>query len=229
MFLPLYDGAPMRFLRRPVVNYALIALNILVFLAMSQGLLGDTDRLDLALGAIPAVMFDHSTLAKGLALVPEPATLLTSLFVHANLAHISGNMLFLWVFGDNVEDAMGSVRYLAFYLLCGMAGALMYCVADTTSEAPLIGASGAISGVVAAYLILYPRMKVFGLVLNILPLRLPAIWCMGAWIVVQIISALGNDQSGVGFWAHVGGLGCGALLTPFLHRPAAPLFSSREA
>ncbi len=228
MFLPLYDGAPMRFLRRPVVNYSLIALNAVVFGLMASGVVGDTDRLDLALGTIPAVLFDYSALAKGIGLVPEPVTLLTSLFVHANIAHIGGNMLFLWVFGDNVEDAMGSGKYLAFYLLCGVAGSLAYSVADPTSTAPLIGASGAISGVVAAYLMLYPSMRVFGLVMNILPLRLPAAWCLGAWIALQVVSALTNGDSSVGFWAHVGGICCGAVLTPIFHRAGAPLFSSRE-
>ena len=229
MFLPLYDGAPLRFLRRPVVNYALIATNFLIFFLMTAGAFGDADRIDLALGAIPAVLFDHSALAKGIALVPAPLTLLTGLFIHANFAHIAGNMLFLWVFGDNVEDAMGSSRYLAFYLTCGVVGALVYGLMDQTSQAPLIGASGAISGVVTAYLVLYPRMRVFGLVLNILPLRLPAVWCLGGWIALQVVSALTNQGSNVGFWAHVGGIACGALLTPFLHRPAAPLFDQRRS
>ena len=229
MFMPLYDGAPMVFLRQPIVNYSLIALNIAVFLAMNAGLFGDVERLDLALGAIPAVVVGHSSLAKGLGLVPEPLTLLTGLFIHAGWAHLIGNMLFLWVFGDNVEDAMGSARYLAFYLACGIAGCLSYCVLDSTSEAPLIGASGAISGVVVAYMILYPRIRVLGLVLNILPLRLPALWCLGAWIATQLMSALVAPRGDVGFWAHVGGIACGAALTPLLHRAAAPLFSSRRA
>ncbi len=229
MFLPLHDGAPMRFLRRPIVNFALIGLNVLVFLLMSAGVLGDTERIDLALGTIPAVLFDHSTLAKGLAIVPEPLTLLTSPFIHGSFGHIAGNMLFLWVFGDNVEDAMGSLRYLGFYFACGVAGALAFCLADPTSQAPLIGASGAISGVVVAYLILYPRIRVLGLVLNIIPLRVPAIWCLGGWIALQVVSALTTEHSEVGFWAHVGGVVCGAALTPLLHRAAAPLFSQRRA
>jgi membrane associated rhomboid family serine protease len=175
------------------------------------------------------VLLDHASLAKGLALIPEPLTLLTSQFVHGGFGHIIGNMLFLWVFGDNVEDAMGSARYIIFYLACGIGGALAFSIADPMSQAPLIGASGAISGVVVAYLILYPRMRVFGLVLNILPLRLPAIWCLGGWISLQLVSALSSEHSEVGFWAHVGGIVCGALLTPFMHRSAAPLFSPRRA
>ena len=229
MFLPLPDGAPLRFIRRALVNNALIALNILIFIAMNAGLFGDTERLDLALGVIPAVLLDHSTLAKGIALVPAPMTLLTSVFIHAGFAHLIGNLIFLWVFGDNVEDAMGSGRYLLFYLACGVAGGLVYAATGPLSESPLIGASGAISGVVAAYMLLYPRMRVFGLLLNILPLRLPAAWCLGAWIALQLISALGAEHSEVGFWAHVGGIACGLALTPLLHRPGAPLFGSRTA
>lgn len=229
MFLPLYDGAPMQFLRRPVVNYCLIALNCAVFLLMDAGALGDAERLDLSLGVVPSVLIGQSSLAKGIALVPEPATLLTGLFIHASYAHLIGNMLFLWVFGDNVEDAMGSARYLMFYLLCGIAGSLAYSFMDPASEAPLIGASGAISGVAAAYMMLYPRIRVLGLVLNILPLRVPAIWCLGAWMLLQILSALLSEHSNVGFWAHVGGIACGVVLTPLLHRSSAPLFSSRVA
>lgn len=229
MFLPLHDGAPMRYLRAPIVNYSLIALNVLVFLAMSAGLFGDEERIDLAFGAIPAVLFNNAALAKGVAVVPEFLTPLTSLFVHGGFAHIAGNMLFLWVFGDNVEDSMGSARYLAFYLGCGVCGGLLYAAVDPTSQSPLIGASGAISGVVMAYMMLYPRIRVLGLVLNVLPLRVPAFWCLGAWIFLQIVSALANEHSDVGFWAHVGGIACGALLTPFLHRAETPLFSAREA
>ncbi len=228
MFMPLYDGAPLRFMRWPLVNCTLIAINVAVFLAMNAGILGDVERLDLAFGAIPAVLMGQSSLAKGLALIPEPFTLLTGLFIHAGYGHIIGNMLFLWVFGDNVEDAMGSARYLVFYLACGIAGALLYAFADPASEAPLIGASGAISGVVVAYMLLYPHIRILGLLLNLIPLRMPAVWCLGAWAFLQIVSALSNEETGVGFWAHVGGIVCGAILTPVFHRVEAPLFSSRE-
>lgn len=229
MFLPLHDGAPLRFLRRPVVTYLLILSNVAIYLTVSQGLLGDPERIDLALGAIPAVLLDHASLEKGLALVPAPLTPITSQFLHAGFGHLAGNMLFLWVFGDNVEDAFGSLRYFAFYLACGVAGTLAFALADPTSEAPLIGASGGISGVVVAYLLLYPRLRVFGLAFNLVPLRLPAVWFLGAWIAVQILSALASEHSEVAFWAHVGGIACGAALTPLLRRAAAPLFSERTA
>jgi membrane associated rhomboid family serine protease len=229
MFLPLYDGVPLRYLRRPVANYTLIAANILVFLATSAGLLGNPDRLDLALGVIPSVLFDHAVLAKGLALVPAPLTLLTGIFLHGGLGHLAGNMIFLWVFGDNVEDAMGSARYFGFYLTCGIVSGLFYALMVPMSQAPLIGASGAIAGVVAAYLILYPRVRVFGLALQILPLRISAIWCLGIWIVFQIYSALTSSAGSVGWWAHVGGLACGGLLTPFIKRRNVRLFGDRPA
>ena len=228
MFLPLYDGVKLEFVRRPIATYAIVALNVLIFAAMSSGLLGDTEKVDLALGVIPAVLFDHAALAKGLAIIPAPATLLTGMFLHGGFLHLTGNMLFLWVFGDNVEDAMGSARFVVFYIAAGIGGALLYALIDPTSEAPLIGASGAIAGVIAAYLLFYPNVRVFGLVLQYFPLRIRAIWCLGFWFLFQIFSALTSDGSEVGWWAHVGGFALGAALTPIFRRNEMQLFSPRE-
>ena len=228
MFIPLHDGVPLTYLRRPLVNYVLIFSNILIFVLVAYGPL-DRPRLELALGFIPAVLFDKAVLAKGLALVPGWVTLFTGMFLHGGWMHLAGNMLFLWVFGDNVEDAMGSLRYLVFYVASGVAGALLYAVMAPTSQAPLIGASGAIAGVIAAYLIFYPRVRVFGLAFNYIPLRIPAAWILGAWFLFQIGSALMAKDSEVGWWAHVGGFALGALLTPFLRRREVALFSPRVA
>ncbi len=116
MFVPLYDGVPLRYLRFPIGNWSLIAANALAFILIQAGSSEDVGRLETALGVVPAVLFGTAALSPDMAIVPAPATLLTSMFVHANIGHILGNMLFLWVFGDNVEDAMGSARYVAFYL-----------------------------------------------------------------------------------------------------------------
>ena len=228
MFIPLHDGIPLTYLRRPVVNYLLILANALAFLFVTYGPL-DEQRIDLALGVIPAVLFDKAVLAKGLALVPAWVTLFTGMFLHGGWMHIAGNMLFLWVFGDNVEDAMGSLRYFVFYVASGIAGALLYAAMVPTSQAPLIGASGAIAGVIAAYLIFYPRVRVFGLAFSYIPLRIPAALILGAWFLFQIGSALMAKDSEVGWWAHVGGFALGALLTPFLRRREVALFSPRVA
>lgn len=228
MFIPLHDGVALTYLRRPVVNYALMACNVLIFVLVTYGPI-DPQRVDLALGVIPAVLFDHAVLAKGLALVPAWVTPFTGMFLHGSWLHLAGNMLFLWVFGDNVEDALGSLRYLGFYVASGIAGAMLYAAMAQTSEAPLIGASGSIAGVIAAYLILYPRARVFGLAFTYIPLRIPAAWILGAWFLLQVFSALTAQDSDVGWWAHVGGFAFGALLTPVMRRRDVMLFSPREA
>ena len=225
MFIPLYDGVPLRYLNGAWVNRALIAINVLAFAALSAGWLGAETRIDLALGAIPSVLLGAAHLDTGLVLVGPRWTLLTSMFLHGGVWHLAGNMLFLWVFGDNVEDAMGHVRYLVFYLLCGIGAIGLYTLMLPGSDEPLIGASGAISGVIMAYVLLYPRVRVWGLVFQVIPLSIPAWLAIGMWIVLQLGSALFGGAPEVGWWAHVGGLITGAVLTPLLKRPGVPLFS----
>ena len=227
MFTPLYDGVAMKFQRWPWVNWGLIGLNLAVFLSGLAGWLGDADRLDTALGVIPAVLLGTADLQRDLVWIPPPATLLTGMFLHGGWAHMLGNMLFLWVFGDNVEDAMGSLRYLAFYLACGLAGALFYSFMLPASEGPLIGASAAISGVVVAYVLLYPRAHIFGLLFSWLPMSIPAWACLGCWVLLQIGSALFGADPEIGWWAHVGGILAGAALLPVLKRRAVPYWGDR--
>jgi membrane associated rhomboid family serine protease len=141
-------------------------------------------------------------------------------------------MLYLWIFGNNVEDAMGHLRFLAFYLMCGAAAALAMAYIDPSSRVPMIGASGAISGVLAAYVLLYPRHRVTVIVpLGIIfyPLSIAAIWVVGFWFVMQLFSAaLSNPgQPGTAWWAHIGGFAAGLLLTPLLKSRHVPLFSRR--
>ena len=224
MFIPLHDGVALRHLKRPTATYALLGLNVLVFVIVGLRLLGDPDRVDLALGVIPAVLFGQAALSPDLFVLPAWMTLVTALFLHGGVFHLVGNMLFLWVFGDNVEDAMGTGRFVAFYLASGVAASLAFCAMAPGSESPLIGASGAVSGVVAAYLLLYPRVHVLGLVFQIIPVSVAAFWCIGAWILFQFGSALWSANADVGWWAHVGGLVAGAVLTPVLKRKDVPLF-----
>jgi membrane associated rhomboid family serine protease len=141
--------------------------------------------------------------------------------------HLLGNMLFLWVFGDNVEDAMGHVRFLAFYLACGIAAALFHAFMMPTSGDALIGASGAISGVVVAYLMLHPRVGVWVLALKFFPLRISAAWVLGAWIAFQFVMALiprADAEIATAWWAHIGGIIAGALLMPLVRRRGVALF-----
>lgn len=230
MFIPLHDGEPLRHVRHPVVTRALIGAFTASYLVTALHLLPLGEQWLMAgFGLIPAVLFGTEALPDGLPFVPEPLTLVTSLFLHASFLHLLGNMLFLWVFGDNVEDAMGPWRFLAFFLLCGIAAGLAHAFAWPESIQPLIGASGAVSGVIAAYLILYPRVRVWGLFLAGIPLRLRAIWAIGFWIAFQIASAfLGGDEA-VGWFAHLGGFVAGAALVPWLRHRYDPVLARVEA
>ncbi len=229
MFLPLYDGVPLAYLKAPLVTRALIGACAAAWLLTGLGLLPVSEhRIVAGLGVIPAVLFGTAALPQGLPLVPEPATLVTSLFLHGSFLHLAGNMLFLWVFGDNVEDGMGHARFLVFFLLCGIVACLAHCLMNPASTAPLIGASGAIAGVVAAYLILYPRVKVWALYFGRLPLQVPAMYAIGFWILLQVGSAFLSGDQDVGWFAHLGGLAAGAALTPMLRRRYDPVLARLE-
>jgi rhomboid family protein len=225
MFIPLYDHNQLNHVLRPYVNYSIIAANVIVFLVF-QGA-GDDRSVSgsaISFGLIPAVFFDIRDLAPNLQYLPDWMSIVTYAFLHGGFMHLIGNMLFLWVFGDNVEDAMGHIRYLVFYLLCAAAGGFAYAILDENSAVPLIGASGAVSGVVAAYLMLHPRVKVWVLVLWRIPLRLTARWLLGAWILFQIANAFTAGDSDVAWIAHVGGLAAGALLVIFFRRRGVLMF-----
>ena len=229
MFLPIYDGVPLRYLRAPLVTRGLLVACIAVFGIVESGLLPiDPSWIVAGLGLIPAVLFETAALPDGLPFVPEPLTLLTSVFLHGSILHLLGNMLFLWVFGDNVEDAMGHARFLLFFALCGAAAGLTHALVDPAGERPLIGASGAVAGVVSAYLILYPRVKLWGLFLLKIPLRVPAMWAIGFWIALQVVSAFFGGDGNVGWFAHLGGLAAGALLVPLMRRRFDPVLARAE-
>jgi len=220
MFVPLHDGVPLRFMRAPYVTYALICgcIGLFLVMALRQSEAGQI-AVAAGFGMIPSVLFGTAALPEELLQLPPWMTLFSNIMLHASLAHLFGNMLFLWVFGDNVEDAMGHARFLAFFFLCGLAGSLAHALMNPASDQPLIGASGAISGVIASYLMLYPKVRIWGLAFNWIPLRIPALYAIGAWILFQIVSALLDPAGHVGWWAHLGGLGAGAALTPiFIHR-----------
>lgn len=156
--------------------------------------------------------------------IPVWLTLLTSMFLHGGILHLLGNMLYLWIFGDNVEDAMGSVRFLGFYLLCGIVAGFAQIAVGTASSIPMVGASGAIAGILAAYFMLFPRSRVLTLVPLFFFLRLvavPAVFLLGFWFVWQVISGAGSlgSSGGVAFFAHIGGFIAGLFLVfPFRRR-----------
>ncbi len=224
MFLPLYDQAGYRHIKRPLGVYFILAANILTFV-LSSAL--SAMRPELSFGLIPAVVFGDAILPANVLQTPAFMTPFTSVFLHVDLEHILGNMLFLWVFGDNIEDAMGTPRFITFYLLCGGCAAMAHALATPSSVAPLIGASGAVSGVIAAYLLLHPHVRVYGLVLKWIPVAVKALYVIAAWIALQFAFAIFGGDPNVGWWAHVGGIVTGAILIVLFKRPGVVLLDRR--
>jgi membrane associated rhomboid family serine protease len=215
MVFPLYDDNPFKRARMPLLTWGLIVLNVGVFLIEISSSGEAAQAMLASFGATPAAIFHHVPQSGG---VPPEVTLLTSLFLHGGWEHIIGNMVYLWVFGDDIEDALGPVRFLAFYLLCGIAASLVFAAADPRSTTPLVGASGAISGVLAAYLMLRPCAKVSVFVLRFV-VRVRAYWVIGGWVLLQLFQIANQTQDGVAYIAHAGGLVAGAILF-LLMRPA---------
>ncbi len=225
VFVPLSDENPRLVVRYPYVAWTLIALNLGIYILFQSGLAFDANEAAIyGLGVIPAVITGSAQLPAELHLLPAGWTLLTSPFLHGDPLHLIGNMLFLFVFGDNIEDSMGHARFALFYFLCGAAGAGAHILVVPYSEAPLIGASGAIAGIVASYLLLHPRVKMWILLFGRIPLKVTAFWIIGAWAVVQIASTVVGNDASVGWWAHIGGFVAGAALTALLKRPDVPWF-----
>lgn len=224
MFIPLHDANSLKHIKLQYVTIGLIVANAIVF--VFTGLAGQdwAQATAYGLGYVPAVVNDIAELPPELIFLPEDLTYLTYAFLHGDIFHLGGNMLFLWVFGDNVEDAMGHVRFLIFYLLCAAAGAYVHGLLLPDSEMPLIGASGAVAGIVAAYLILHPKVRVWVLAFGRFPLRIPAFIPLALWVALQFgMLALGGEDE-ISWAAHVGGLLAGAVLVLFLRRGGVPLF-----
>ena len=209
---------------------AIIALNVITFIVFNLVGTGSDQASEFAIlsfGHIPSVSNDLRSLPIDYQVVPDEfyaLTALTSAFMHADIWHLGGNMLFIWVFGDNVEDAMGHVKYLIFYLICAFAAAWLHVQVFPDSDAPLIGASGAAAGIVAAYLMLHPKMKVWVLFLSRIPLRLPAIWLLGGWVAFQLFMFVADSDGQVSWAAHVGGIVAGIVLVGIMKRRDVPLF-----
>jgi membrane associated rhomboid family serine protease len=215
---------------RPVTTWLLIAACVLVFLWQSS--LGDQAlrMAILALGVVPSTLVGYADLPPEIVLVPAWMTVFTSMFMHGGFMHLAGNMLYLWIFGDNIEVALGWRRFILFYLVCGIAAAAAQTLVDPQSNIPMIGASGAISGVLGAYLMLYPRAKVRVLMFPFGIFGIPALVVLGVWFAMQLFSGVGAPASGggVAFWAHVGGFVAGVALVPFMRQPDVPLFAGAK-
>jgi membrane associated rhomboid family serine protease len=211
--IPLRDIIPSR--TTPVVTISLIAVNILVFIyELSLG--RDVDAFTLYYGLVPAAF--------------SWVAVFTSMFLHGGFLHVAGNMLYLWIFGDNVEDRMGHGRFLVFYLLCGVAAALAQTISVPDSVVPMVGASGAIAGVMGAYFVLYPRSRIVTLIpifFFFQVVEVPAILFLGIWFLMQFLSGLGSivnsvsggAMGGIAFWAHVAGFVAGISGVIVFRRP----------
>lgn len=220
--IPIQDDNPV--LRRPLVTYLIMGLCGLAFLwQLSLGREGF--RLAMfAFGLVPAVVSGNSVLPPELDLIPAPLTVVTSMFMHGGLVHLLGNLLFLWIFADDVEDRLGRIRFAAFYLCCGIAAAMAQVLPRPDSMVPMIGASGAISGVLSAYALMYPHARiavVMPVFFTLQVFRLRAVLVLGIWFFIQLLSSLMTEpgSGGIAFRAHLGGFVAGLVLLPlFLPR-----------
>ena len=230
-FFPYKDDNPTRSF--PFVNWFFIGLNLWVFFAWQLPLNPqETQTYFSAFGFVPESFFGQLSAPPNLgAMAWEWCTVYTSMFSHGDVFHLLGNMLFLYLFGDNMEDAMGKARYGIFYLSCGLIAALAQGLADPDSPIPMVGASGAISGIMAGYLLLYPRANVrffYWIFIFIGTVYLPAYLLLGFWLIEQAIALPESMQQagGVAIAAHLGGFGAGLALTPFFKRPGVRMFQS---
>lgn len=227
---PLKDDNPTSI--TPIVTLALIAANVLVF--VYQFFLLEPRSTELffyQFGAIPAVVVGQQSLPAGIATVPPILSVFTSMFLHGGFMHLIGNMWFLWIFGNNIEEAMGHLRFIIFYLICGILASWSHIASDPASVLPSIGASGAIGGVMGAYIMLYPRARVWTFIFLFFFIRvlsLPAGVILGYWFFIQLISgsmAGGQEGGGVAFWAHIGGFLAGILLVGLFKKKNVHFFN----
>ena len=225
--IPLRDDNPTTI--PPIFTVGVIALCALVFL-WQQTLSPEAGTMAVyAYGVVPTVLFGNDSLPPDLARIPPELTILTSMFMHGGWMHIIGNMLYLWIFGNNIEDAMGHFKFAIFYLVSGIAAALTMVLVDPASHTPIVGASGAISGVLGAYMLLFPRARIHVVVplwFLFYPFWVRAVWVVGIWFAMQLATAALTPPSepGVAWWAHVGGFTAGLLLTPLLKSRDVPYF-----
>ncbi len=225
--IPLHDDNPTR--RFPYFTVAFIIACVLIF--FWQASLGPQagQAVVYSLGVIPAVLLGKADLPPELVLIPPAMSIFTSMFMHGGFMHLAGNMLYLWIFGNNVEDVLGHGRFIVFYLLCGIVAVFGQILQNPGSQIPMIGASGAISGILGAYLLLYPHARVLVLIplgFFVHMVRIPAGWVLGLWFVYQILSSAmaSSEGAGVAWFAHIGGFAAGMALLPLFKPRGVRLF-----
>ena len=228
--IPLHDDNPTQ--HTPFVTITFIGFCVVVFLYEQRLPQEAAELFAFQYGAIPALIFGQASLPAEAAAIPAPLTLLTSMFLHGGWMHLLGNMLYLWIFGNNIEDVMGHTKFILFYLLCGILAALSHALTDIGSQIPMVGASGAISAVLGAYLLLFPRANVLVLLPAVGMTRVPAGIVLGMWFVTQLISggmSVGSTGGGVAFFAHIGGFIAGMVLVGLFKRKDVPFFSAARS
>ncbi|GIS78362.1 MAG: rhomboid family intramembrane serine protease [Candidatus Pelagibacterales bacterium] len=213
--IPLKDDNPTS--GRPIITYFLIGLCVLIFLIQLSSQSYKTGQLFYSYGLIPSVLMGHDQLPMDLYVVPAFITIFSSMFMHGGFMHLIGNMLYMWIFADNIEDNLGPAKFIIFYLLCGIGAAMTQVFMDVNSQVPMVGASGAIGGVLGAYLINHPNAKVlvlipFGFFSQLIKIR--ALYVLGFWFILQFISSGG----GVAYAAHIGGFVSGMILILFFNK-----------
>ncbi len=222
MFIPLHDSTPLKVIRFQLVTVTIIALNVVMY--MTTGAF-NPDPVLMAIaggwGLVPGELTGVLPPVIGYDPVPEPLTLITYQFLHGSWWHLISNMLFLWVFADNIEDAFGHAAFAMLYLVCGIVAGLTHVLVQPGSGAPLVGASGAVSGILGAYLVLFPKARVWILLFLRLPLRIGALWVLGGWFLLQLVSWWmdpGTAETSVAWGAHVGGFVAGLAITFAIRR-----------
>jgi membrane associated rhomboid family serine protease len=226
---PLKDDNPTTI--TPIVTWALIAINVTVFLYQLSLGSGSSQLFVFQYGAIPSVVLGRQHLSANIAVIPPVLSVFTSMFLHGGFIHLIGNMWFLWIFGNNIEDSMGHLRFIGFYLICGILASWSHIASNPGSMIPSIGASGAISGVMGAYIMLFPRARVLTFIFLFIFIRLlylPAAVILGYWFLIQLLSGsmtLGEQGGGVAFWAHIGGFVAGVLLVGLFKKKNVRFFS----
>ena len=219
--IPLKDDNPTS--NKPIVTYFLIGICVVIFFAQLGSESYKTGQFFYSYGLIPSVLMGHDLLPNDLYAVPAYMTIFSSMFLHGGFMHLAGNMLYMWIFADNIEDNLGPTKFLIFYLISGVGAAMAQVLMDTHSQIPMVGASGAIGGVLGAYLINHPQARVlvlipFGFFSQLIKIR--AIYVLGFWFILQFINSSMTSSSGggVAYAAHIGGFVSGMILILFLNK-----------
>ncbi len=212
-FFPLSDVNPTK--KNPIISWVIIISCTLIFMHQQNLNHYIEQKFILSFGMIPSVLFDIKRLSNELSIIPTYMTLISSMFLHGGWMHLIGNMTYLYIFGDNIEDALGKIKFLFFYVFCGIFAGLSQALIDINSEIPMIGASGAISGILGAYLVLFPKKDIkvfFWFLIFIKIIRIPAMYVIGFWILLQFFSLNNSEETNIAYVAHIGGFVSGLIL-----------------